>query len=449
MKRGVLAVLALVALSGCQSRKINEPPTMPVDDLVAQLPAPWNVYRERPEDSENGFVRFREIVLASEKDLPSLTERARDMTGAERDAVVARFEPWIEDLKTCLAMDYFVAPLPKNGVATLFPEYAKFKAMQKGIVFSAESALLKNDKEQAVQLLLVADRFGDAASMAGGTMIGLIVGLALDAISHRAIVEAVTTTDFSEDQLKRLMTAWGRQDVVELTTAALMDEVQGTTATEFARHKIQDAELEFTGDDSGDWHTAHSTVFSGNSDPFDRVESARIVAEAWGRVIDLLRVPYGPSQAVHQINLASVSPWSETELHDFMDWPDKSLEELQSLRSKVKGVKNSYGKFLAGIMLPDPESFVAVLTIFKARGETLKAVVGARLFEKRRGRLPANLDELVTAGILKAAPTDPFSGGELRYDSKRRVVWSVGEDLKNDGGAGEAFKREPDIVVPF
>ena len=422
---------------------------MPVDDLVAQLPAPWNVYRERREDSENGFVRFREIVLASDKDLPSLTEKAKEMNGAERDALVARFEPWIKDLTTCLTMDHFVAPLPKNGVATLFPEYAKFKAIQKGIVFSAEAALLKNDKEQAVHLLLMADWFGDAASKAGGSTIGLLVGLALDAISHRAIVEAVTRTDFSEDQLKRLMTAWGREDVVVLATAASFDEVQGTTATEFARHKIQDAEQEFTGDDSGDWNSALSTVFGGHSDPLDRVSSVRIVAEAWGRVIDLLRVPYGPSQAVHQINLASVSPWSETELHDFMDWPDKSLEELQSLRSKAKSTKNPYGKLLAGFMLMDPEPFVRTLTTFKSRGETLKAVVGARLFEKRRGRLPASLDELVTAGILKAAPTDPFSGGELRYDFKRRVVWSVGEDLKDDGGTGEAFKREPDIVVPF
>ncbi len=449
MKRGVLAVFALVALAGCQGRKINEPPTMLVDDLVAQLPAPWNVYRERPEDSANGFVRFREIVLESEKDLPSFTEKAREMAGAEREALAAKFEPWIEDLKKCLAMDHFVAPLPKNGTGTLFPEYAKFKAIQKGIVFSAESALLNNDEERAVQLLLLADWFGDAGCMAGGSTIGLLVGLAIDAIAHRAIVEAVTRTDFSEDQLKQLMKAWGRQEVVELATAALMDEVQGTTATEFARQKIQFAEQELTGDDSGDWDAVHSTVFGGLSDPFDRAGSARIVAEAWGRVIDLLRVPYGPSKAVYQINLASVAPWSETELNDVMDWPDKSLEELQSLRSKAKSTKNSYGKFLAGIMLPDPESFVRALTTFKSRGETLKAVVGARLFEKRRGRLPASLDELVTAGILKAAPTDPFSGGELRYDSKRRVVWSVGEDLKNDGGNCEAFKRGPDFVVPF
>ena len=36
---------------------------------------------------------------------------------------------------------------------------------------------------------------------------------------------------------------------------------------------------------------------------------------------------------------------------------------------------------------------------------------------------------------LTAVPTDPFDGQPFRYVLKRKIVYSVGEDLQNDGGS--------------
>jgi len=69
------------------------------------------------------------------------------------------------------------------------------------------------------------------------------------------------------------------------------------------------------------------------------------------------------------------------------------------------------------------------------------------LYEKKNNRLPATLDELVP-DILPAVPLDPFSEKPLHYallrieqaarlqqQGPRWKIWSVGENLKDDGGA--------------
>ena len=52
------------------------------------------------------------------------------------------------------------------------------------------------------------------------------------------------------------------------------------------------------------------------------------------------------------------------------------------------------------------------------------------------GALPGTLAELVPA-YLDAVPKDPFDGNELRYNKRGAgfVVYSIGEDRSDDGGA--------------
>jgi hypothetical protein len=55
--------------------------------------------------------------------------------------------------------------------------------------------------------------------------------------------------------------------------------------------------------------------------------------------------------------------------------------------------------------------------------DTLRTAAALRLFEIRRGRAPASLDELVP-DFLAAVPRDPFTGGPLRYET-RSDGWTV------------------------
>jgi hypothetical protein len=55
---------------------------------------------------------------------------------------------------------------------------------------------------------------------------------------------------------------------------------------------------------------------------------------------------------------------------------------------------------------------------------------------------PADLPTAVREAGLSVMPTDPFSGQPMRYKvlDGRPVVYSVGVDLRDDGGAPEQFR---------
>jgi hypothetical protein len=62
------------------------------------------------------------------------------------------------------------------------------------------------------------------------------------------------------------------------------------------------------------------------------------------------------------------------------------------------------------------------------------ATLAVRCYELERGDLPDTLEQLVPA-YLPQVPRDPYDGNPLRYSKRAKRIWSVGEDLVDDGGA--------------
>jgi hypothetical protein len=74
--------------------------------------------------------------------------------------------------------------------------------------------------------------------------------------------------------------------------------------------------------------------------------------------------------------------------------------------------------------------------------QTALAIERYRLTE---GHLPESLENLVPT-YMESVPKDPFDGQNLRYIVRERgyVVYSVGEDLTDEGGAErDGRKRGP------
>ncbi|MFH1537663.1 MAG: hypothetical protein ABIH66_01800 [bacterium] len=77
-------------------------------------------------------------------------------------------------------------------------------------------------------------------------------------------------------------------------------------------------------------------------------------------------------------------------------------------------------------------------------------------YEKQNGVLPDSLDELVPE-FLSEIPEDPFDGKQIRYDREKGIIYSVGENLVDDGGEAKIFvfddadfnkkKAEKDYVI--
>jgi len=63
-----------------------------------------------------------------------------------------------------------------------------------------------------------------------------------------------------------------------------------------------------------------------------------------------------------------------------------------------------------------------------------RAIVALKAFKMKTGRLPKALDELVPE-YLAAVPLDDFDGKPLRYSPEKKILYSVGKDLKDVGGS--------------
>ena len=61
-------------------------------------------------------------------------------------------------------------------------------------------------------------------------------------------------------------------------------------------------------------------------------------------------------------------------------------------------------------------------------------------YKMDKGGLPETLDELVPA-YIEAVPPDDFDGRPFRYSASRKVIYSVGKNLTDDGGDDPAYDK--------
>jgi hypothetical protein len=62
-----------------------------------------------------------------------------------------------------------------------------------------------------------------------------------------------------------------------------------------------------------------------------------------------------------------------------------------------------------------------------------QALIALRTYQLDHGDLPATLDALVPE-YLSRVPADGYDDAPLRYSRERKLLWSIGDDLEDDGG---------------
>jgi len=82
----------------------------------------------------------------------------------------------------------------------------------------------------------------------------------------------------------------------------------------------------------------------------------------------------------------------------------------------------------------------ALLSMCRTQSEIqgTRLVVACNRFEHEKGRWPESLQDLVPA-YLDAVPIDLFDGEPFRYSEEKSVVYSVGQNLMDDGGSRETM----------
>ena len=82
------------------------------------------------------------------------------------------------------------------------------------------------------------------------------------------------------------------------------------------------------------------------------------------------------------------------------------------------------------------EAFIGANRRAQTQLAGVQALIALRRYELAHGMLPSSLEGAAAESALRSVPLDPYSGQPLRYavvDGKP-TIYSVGKDLKDDGG---------------
>ena len=96
--------------------------------------------------------------------------------------------------------------------------------------------------------------------------------------------------------------------------------------------------------------------------------------------------------------------------------------------------KNSVGRMLHQILIPALSGVQKMKCQAHTDMAATQALLALKCFKDKTGRLPKTLDELVPE-YLAAVPLDDFDGKPLRYSPEKKIIYSVGKDLKDVGGS--------------
>ncbi|MGB2810087.1 MAG: hypothetical protein WBC22_20270, partial [Sedimentisphaerales bacterium] len=122
---------------------------------------------------------------------------------------------------------------------------------------------------------------------------------------------------------------------------------------------------------------------------------------------------------------------------------------------EIEKINNSNWFFQ--ILGVSPKSTFELYHKTRAQTEALITILAIMRFKIAKENFPETLDELISAGYLKAVPSDPYSSGPLVYKRTEDnfKLYSVGKDYSDDGGVieidnkarqGPGFGRT--IIIP-
>jgi hypothetical protein len=106
---------------------------------------------------------------------------------------------------------------------------------------------------------------------------------------------------------------------------------------------------------------------------------------------------------------------------------------------------NALGRIQIMLVIPTLKASLVLKCQNTTRTHTAISSLAVQAFVRETQRLPRQLGELVP-DYLDAVPLDDFDGKPLRYSREKKILYSVGEDLKDDGGfteeEGKAWAKE-------
>lgn len=130
-----------------------------------------------------------------------------------------------------------------------------------------------------------------------------------------------------------------------------------------------------------------------------------------------------------------------------MVWPERPARVRKSvswlLWTFVTG--NGIGKMVFAAMALDYTGCLEQKCTRNISVAATRLLLALKGYKMDKGRLPETLDELVPA-YIEAVPPDDFDGRPFRYSASKKVIYSVGKNLTDDGGDDPAYDKIDELA---
>ncbi|RYG87679.1 hypothetical protein EON77_01780 [bacterium] len=410
-------------IAGCQ--KPAPIPQVSVAELRKELPVALRPARPEPAASENGWT----LALPPKgKRLPKGdwmrlvgTDLIAKADHAEAHAALQEFEPHLGRLARALDRPRWRAP--SQGVE-IFNELATFKSLAKALVLRSEMNLEDGRPDAAIDDLLLVRTLSDRIASAEANVVTYLVAVAIRQIGNRALAEIVWDPRISKATLEH---ALKRVPDGATTDPGLADSLRGEAAT------FLDGLAKMHGPVDADSKGAVDQILKDHPNRLDARATVRLYGEGLGDEIANAGRAWKDQRA--SMRAADL----------LRDWPANVDDEasppsdaqIRTARRALHGVPNALGRKLVANTLKVYEGLNFASFGVRASDSAMRLELLLALQAKGRSK---------NAGL----PRDPFSGGAMKFDLARNVLWSVGPNGSDDGGSNPPYVRDQaDLVWPI
>ena len=311
--------------------------------------------------------------------------------------IVNRHEAAFAHLERGLACSRIEVPSPGVREADL-PYLTNCKQLGRLILTKAFLLAKEGDVEQGLDEALKAVKLGHALQHGRGPILNYFVGYSVKALAYSCISRIVAESRLSDDTLK---TCVEKLAPYADSSDAAAESLRGEY-TVLAR--LVD---EYVG---GNPDAGRKLVKEFPSKPYFLVlrnGTKRLMAESFLNLIQCVGKRPG-------------------------EYPNPELPPAVAAVRKNHLTSNVFGKAICGAMLPATFNVPMYAFEDKVRNEQCRLVIALKRYHTKTGALPPSLGSLVPEFIDKI-PED-VDGKPIRYDPGKKTVYSIGTDLKDEGG---------------
>ncbi|HEX5397431.1 MAG TPA: hypothetical protein VFY06_00085 [Verrucomicrobiae bacterium] len=285
----------------------------------------------------------------------------------------------------------------------------------------ANTSFHAKKEQEAFNEALEIIRFGQRAEDSGGTIIHYLVGAGIKDIGLNQIQQMTAQTTLGDTDLVGIIRELDdfKSNRTGLTNAVKVEyAVVCKFLDDLAAGKIPSAT---------NFALEEMVVSFGMHPVFNETETKRMFAQTDRIMLAGLSKPYGE-----------------------IDW--SGLPVLGSGRPSqplwrrlIKG--NAIGESFYALMMPSVRIIASRKSKEDVHVTATQLLLALKIYKMRHGKLPGSLADLVPEE-LPQIPMDDFDGKPFRYVPEQKLIYSVGPDLKDDGGTG-FHKSSKDYDIPF